>query len=111
MKHSELAKAFKALASEQRLKVFEMIHKYAKDEKAGIHIPDLESNSSMVSCCAGLDKAFSRACELLNISRSTVSHHFKELQNAGLIECTRNGQSIVCSINEDILKEIKEFLQ
>lgn len=98
MKQSNLAKIFKALSNEQRLKIFEIIYrenqKTFKDD----------------SCCCGVKKAFSMICDNLNISKSTISHHIKELQNAGLIECTRDGQACICKVNEDVIEEVKNFL-
>ena len=59
----------------------------------------------------GVEKAFTKACEYLKISRSTVSHHMKELENVGLISTTRNGQSFTCKINMDAVKVIQDFLK
>ncbi len=94
MELSNLAKIFKALSSEQRLKIFGMLYKLGKTD----------------TCCIAVEKGFSKACSLINISPSTVSHHFKELANAGLISCSRNGQSISCKVNDDALKLIREFI-
>ena len=94
MKHKSLAKKFKALACEQRLLLLKLLKDWEGAE----------------SCCPGVRKGFTKACEKLNISRSTISHHFKELENAGLIQCVRNGQAIECQVNEEALKEIREFL-
>ena len=95
MELSNITRYFKALSNEQRLKVFLMI---------------LDAEREEDDCCQGVLKAFSRACDLLNISRSTVSHHIKELEDSGLIECERQGQSACCKINESALKELKGFL-
>jgi ArsR family transcriptional regulator, arsenate/arsenite/antimonite-responsive transcriptional repressor len=96
MELSNLSGYFKALSNEQRLKVYLMV---------------LEAERSEDDCCQGVLKTFSRACELLNISRSTVSHHIKELETSGLIVCERQGQSVCCQINEGALKELKSFLE
>ena len=95
MKLSNIVGYFKALSSEQRLKVFMMI---------------LEAEREEDGCCQGVLKAFSRSCELLKISRSTVSHHIKELENSGLLSCERQGQSVCCQVNEPALAELREFL-
>lgn len=65
------------------------------------------------SCCpvAVIEKAFTKVCGCMNLSRSTVSHHFKELQNAGLITCERDGQMYRCRINPEAVNAIKDFLK
>lgn len=95
MELSKLAKIFKALSSEQRLKIFSMLYDLGKTD----------------ACCIPVEKGFTKACEKVNISRSTISHHFKELENAGLIICSRSGQSISCKINDDALDLIREYLK
>jgi ArsR family transcriptional regulator, arsenate/arsenite/antimonite-responsive transcriptional repressor len=94
----ELAKIFKALSNEQRLTIFKMIYDLAKKK------------SCNTSCCDPIERAFTKASECLNISRSTISHHFKELQNAGLITCNRNGKCFDCTVNIELLDRIKEFI-
>lgn len=100
MKQSNLAKIFKALSNEQRLKIFQMIY----EEEQKIFKED-------VDCCCHVKKAFSLVCEHFNISKSTISHHIKELQNAGLIECNRDGQHYICSVNKELLEEVRNFLK
>ena len=56
-----------------------------------------------------IEKAFSMVCNCLDLSRSTISHHFKELQNAGLITCERNGQSFRCRVNGEAISSITEL--
>ncbi len=102
MKLSNLAKIFKALSNEQRLKLFKMVYDYQE-----INMKPEETHS----CYTGMTKTFTKACSCMNISRSTISHHLKELQNAGLVTCTRNGQTYECKVNDDVLEEIKEFLE
>ncbi len=92
MKLTKQIAIFKALASEQRLRLFLMIAQ---------------------NCCGkadGYEKAFTEACECLPIGRSTVSHHLKELQKAGLIICERDGQSMRCKVNGSALELIRQVL-
>lgn len=51
----------------------------------------------------------SEIAEEFRLSLSTVSHHLKELRNAGLIRCEKRGQWVFCSPNEEILRSIREF--
>jgi len=102
-----MVKIFKALSSEQRLVLFKNLYNWEKNgEKSQI---TEESISPRKECC-GTEKAFTKACGCMDLSRSTISHHLKELQNAGLVTCTRNGQVISCKINEEVVELIKNFL-
>lgn len=100
METAQMANIFKALANEQRLNLFKMLYYWSE-------VTDGEFKESR--CCKSIDKSFTRACECMNLSRSTISHHFKELQNAGLITCTRNGQFFTCIVNKEILEKVKKF--
>ena len=100
MKQLNIAKIFKALSNDQRLKLFKMIYDCQMEGR---------SNKGS-SCPTGVDKAFTRACSHLSVARSTVSHHMKELENAGLISMTRTGQSFTCEINMDAIKAVRQFL-
>lgn len=101
MELSDLSKIFKALSNEQRLKLFKLIYHW---QQAAC------DDGEDIQCCKGVDKTFSMACDCLDISKSTISHHFKELQNAGLITCSRKGQSFTCKVNSDVINEIKNFI-
>lgn len=45
----------------------------------------------------------------LGIAPSTVSHHIKELNRAGLIVVERNGQNVKCWIKPKMLAELSGF--
>ena len=102
MELSDLAKIFKALSNEQRLRLFYLLYEWQKEAF---------SKKGETNCCFGVEKAFTKACSCVKLSRSTISHHIKELQNAGLIECTRNGQMLYCKVNEEVIKSIKNFIK
>lgn len=106
MKLSNYAKIFKALANEQRLKIFMMIYEQASKGAKGESVFPVKE-----AACCPIEKAFTKVCDCMNLARSTISHHFKELQNAGLISCERDGQMYRCRINEDVVNSIKDFLK
>lgn len=111
MELSNYTKIFKALSNEQRLKIFLMLYKNCCTPQ-GAEI-GAEFRMKDDSCCAiagGIERAFTRICDCMNLSRSTISHHFKELQNAGLITCERDGQIYRCKVNKDVADSIKNFL-
>ncbi len=95
MELQEAARLFKALSSEQRLKVLNIIK-------------EMSGESTLES--PGATKAFSRCCEELHLSPSTVSHHFKELESAGLITTERKGQCMCCQVNVGAWNSLKTFL-
>ncbi len=95
MELSEAAKIFKALACEQRIRLLQLLQEW----------------DGLDACCDGVLKPFIKASEELKISRSTLSHHFKELENAGLILGQRRGQAMTCKINEQVLQEVRQFMK
>jgi ArsR family transcriptional regulator, arsenate/arsenite/antimonite-responsive transcriptional repressor len=102
MEQIDIVKIFKALASEQRFKLFKMLYEWNEFSI---------SDNQELSCCEGVEKCFTKACCSLDLSRSTISHHFKELQNAGLITVTRNGKSFICKVNLDAVEAVRNFLK
>ncbi len=77
---ARISSAFKALSNETRLAVFENIRLCCK----GQAVLNKEKRLSVCSVASNF-----------NISLSTISHHMKELRNAGLIRCERRGQTIL----------------
>lgn len=103
METANLAKVFKALSNERRLELFRLIYSQCQKEES-------RARKEGRGCCEGVEKAFTMACGCLDLSRSTISHHFKELQNAGLITCTRQGQAFMCQVNEEYVEAVRDFL-
>ncbi len=69
---------FKALSNESRLAVFEEIRK-------GQARGNYDDNDRLTVC---------NVADRFDLSLSTISHHIKELRNAGLVSCQRQGQTI-----------------
>jgi ArsR family transcriptional regulator len=106
MELSNYAKIFKALSNEQRLKIFMMIYEQRAEGSAEGAVFPAEHQA-----CCPMEKAFTKVCSCLDLSRSTISHHFKELQNAKLITCERDGQMFRCRANDETIKLLKDFLK
>ena len=72
----------------------------------------------LISCCAPgtvcdteaeLHTCVGEIGEGLGIAPSTVSHHLKELRQAGLIRMERHGQKAECSIDPETLQVLADF--
>ncbi len=112
MELSNYTKIFKALSNEQRLKIFMMIYKNCCMPEGSKVTAEFRIKGEL--CCGvegSLERAFTKICDRLKLSRSTISHHFKELQNAGLITCEREGQNFRCRVNREAIDSIKDFLK
>jgi ArsR family transcriptional regulator len=110
MKLSNYSKIFKALSNEQRLKIFMMIYDGCCSAK-GESVFSVKDEEGCCPVAGTLKKAFTKVCGCMKLSRSTVSHHFKELQNAGLVICEREGQTFRCRVNPEAVDLIKAFLK
>lgn len=87
---------FKALSNPNRLLIFQRL----------LNCCDLGSacSSDVVSgFCVG------ELGENIAVAPSTLSHHIKELQRAGLIKTQRNGKNIECFVDPGKVKILKEF--
>lgn len=92
----ELAEQFKALGNPHRLALF----------------------SRLAACCPpGTSCSTEEAARLcigqlgedLDISPSTLSHHIKELNRAGLIQMARRGKQIECWVDPITLERLAAF--
>ncbi|MBL4712304.1 MAG: helix-turn-helix transcriptional regulator [Gammaproteobacteria bacterium] len=92
----QLVDIFKALANNHRLKIYNILTRCCT--------PGTQCDSNDVfSCCVGeLDSQ-------LDIAPSTLSHHLKELNRAGLIHMKRDGKQVFCSVNTDMMKTLQHL--
>lgn len=93
-----LSRAFKALSDENRLRILAMVHE------------------GEVACACGEDGCDETRCmtdlvEVLGVSQATVSHHVKELVDAGLIITRKRGRWVHCQVNREGVARLCEFLE
>ncbi len=87
-----IAKALWALSHENRLAIFEYLRKH-----------ELACSEEGEGCSVGdIAKQF-------DLALSTVSHHLRELKQAGLIKCVQRGQHSYCLINEEVVERLHTF--
>lgn len=89
----KMTRVFKALSNENRLELFLEILKINEacfeTECAECFITDI--------------------MDTLSIGAPTVSHHMKELTNAGLVVTERKGKFLTAKINEELIRELSEI--
>lgn len=89
---ADLAPVFRALSDPNRLAIYRLI----RDRKHG--------------SVAELERSVSALAREFDLSLSTVSHHVKELRQAGLIRCVKRGQTVYCEPDPAALEAIDRFL-
>jgi len=96
----EFAAMFKALSNPNRLEIFMRLVSCCQPGT----IASINPSTGMPGCaCVG------ELGEDLGIVPSTISHHIKELRQAGLIRMERRGQKIECFIDPATLTALQEF--
>ncbi len=92
----QLCAMFKALSHPQRLRI---LLKLAECRDPAACDP---TDEGMSRCVGDLGDG-------LEVTPSTVSHHLKELRQAGLMHIQRRGQRIECRVSEDALVLLARF--
>ena len=87
---------FKALSNPNRLQIFLQLTRCCAPGTVC-------SSADMTSRCVG-----DLGAEL-DVAASTLSHHIKELNRAGLINMRRNGQNVECWIEPQTLEKLAGF--
>ena len=91
-----LAGQFKALSNPHRLSLFKQLMSCCTPGA-------LCSTNDATSYCVG------ELGERLSIAPSTVSHHLKELNRSGLIRMERQGKTIRCWVEPEVLSKLADF--
>jgi DNA-binding transcriptional ArsR family regulator len=90
---TDMVKIFKALSDPTRLAIFELVRSCGTDG-----CTERDANDSL-----------SQIAERFGLSLSTVSHHVRELRNAGLISCEKRGQRLFCTVDAQVLDQLEQF--
>ncbi len=85
---------FKALANPHRLALFEQLTRCCT--------PGTACPIDAATCVGELG-------EPMDIAKSTLSHHLKELHQAGLINMERRGKQVMCWTDPAILTELSTY--
>lgn len=93
-----LAAIFKALANTHRLEILQQLTRCCVPGTVCV------SEADERRCVGELGKS-------LNIAPSTLSHHLKELNRAGLLHMERRGKFVECWVNPELLEELAAFFQ
>jgi ArsR family transcriptional regulator len=80
-----LARVFKALGDENRLAIFQLLRER--------------------------DRTVTEIAKDFDLALSTVSHHLKELRNAGVIICEKRGKQVYCRVNSALLRDLESFMR
>ena len=92
-----LARVFKALGDENRLAIFQLLRKRCA---GGCEVSE-----------DGADRTVTEIAKEFDLALSTVSHHLKELRNAGLVICEKRGKQVHCRVNDILLHELEAFMR
>jgi DNA-binding transcriptional ArsR family regulator len=92
----ELARKFRALSNPNRLRLYLNLLEESKLDLAKGRVHDC----FLAKLLGGLGE----------LGAPTVSHHVKELADAGLIRTQREGKQLICSIDPEGLAEVRAAL-
>jgi len=91
-----LSRAFKALSNPNRLQLFLNLLEESRLDLAKGRVHDC---------------FLSGVLHNLKIGAPTVSHHVKELEDAGLIDTARDGKQLVCTIKPEAMQALRAVFE
>ncbi|CCH50266.1 ArsR/SmtB family transcription factor [Pseudodesulfovibrio piezophilus] len=92
-----MARMFKALSNPHRLRIYSEL-------AACVHEPITKRlPEEFQNCQCGF-------AERLGLAPSTVSHHFKELREAGLVHMKRDGKDVLFWVNQEAARKLRHIL-
>lgn len=91
-----LSKAFKALANPNRLQLFLNLLEESRLDLAKGRVHDCFLANILGN---------------LSVGAPTVSHHVKELENAGLIDTHKEGKQLICTIRPQAMRELRAVFE
>jgi len=94
-----LAGLFKALSNPNRLKLYAML------------APCLAPGKACVADADEVEAYQRKLSEKLGLAPSTVSHHIKELKNAGLIHVRRQGKQVSIEVDAAMYELVRGILE
>ena len=97
-KIEEYSEVFKALSNPNRLKIFIRLASCCRPGTVGYF------NNAGTAYIGQLSQE-------VDVVKSTVSHHIKELRRVGLIQTERRGQKIACWVAPDMVTALKDFFE
>ena len=95
-KIEEYSEIFKALSNPNRLKIFLRLVSCCKPGTVG-YLADV--NAATIG----------QLGREVDVVKSTVSHHIKELRRVGLIQTERHGKKIACWVSPDMVTALRVF--
>lgn len=93
------ARMFKALSNPTRLKIFLLLLGKIPPGKT------CQVEEEHINCCQR------KMAEDFGMAPSTISHHVKELFNAGLLKMSRDGQQVSMWIENETVELLQKFLE
>ncbi len=88
---------FKALSNPNRLKILMQL----------VHCP--VGNGNFTTSEDQMGNCQLEFAKQLGLAPSTISHHFKELRQAGLLKVKREGKTIIVQVDTEVLVSLKQL--